>query len=103
MKPSCCINQNAAGDQLKVWADRVKAKYVSGDAGADASAFVLSSSKISSVVIAPISALTKIISSSSKKSSSISFPVKTYFSFSEKDFLVFFKTSPNAFLCARRN
>ncbi len=30
----------AAGDQLKVWADRVKAKYVSGDAGADASAVV---------------------------------------------------------------
>lgn len=30
----------AAGDQLKVWADRAKAKYVSGDAGADASAVV---------------------------------------------------------------
>ena len=30
----------AAGDQLKVWADRVKAKYVSGEQGADASAVV---------------------------------------------------------------
>ena len=30
----------AAGDQLKVWAERAKAKYVSGDAGADASAVV---------------------------------------------------------------
>lgn len=30
----------AAGDQLKVWADKVKAKYVSGEQGADASAVV---------------------------------------------------------------
>ena len=30
----------AAGDQLKVWADRVKAKYISGEQGADASAVV---------------------------------------------------------------
>ncbi|MBQ8451388.1 MAG: signal recognition particle-docking protein FtsY [Clostridia bacterium] len=30
----------AAGDQLKVWADRVKAKYVAGEQGADASAVV---------------------------------------------------------------
>lgn len=30
----------AAGDQLKVWADRCKAKYVSGEAGSDASAVV---------------------------------------------------------------
>ena len=30
----------AAGDQLKVWADRVKSKYVSGEQGADASAVV---------------------------------------------------------------
>ncbi len=30
----------AAGDQLKVWAERAKARYVSGDAGADASAVV---------------------------------------------------------------
>lgn len=30
----------AAGDQLKVWADKAKARYVSGDAGADASAVV---------------------------------------------------------------
>lgn len=30
----------AAGDQLKVWADRSKSRYVSGDAGADASAVV---------------------------------------------------------------
>ncbi len=30
----------AAGDQLGVWADRVKAKYVSGEQGADASAVV---------------------------------------------------------------
>ena len=30
----------AAGDQLKVWADRAKAKYVSGEQGADASAVV---------------------------------------------------------------
>ena len=33
----------AAGDQLKVWADRVKAKYVSGEQGADASAVVFDS------------------------------------------------------------
>ena len=33
----------AAGDQLKVWADRVKAKYVSGEQGADASAVVYDS------------------------------------------------------------
>lgn len=33
----------AAGDQLKVWADRVKAKYVSGQQGADASAVVFDS------------------------------------------------------------
>ena len=30
----------AAGDQLKIWADRVKAKYISGEQGADASAVV---------------------------------------------------------------
>ncbi|MBR2391469.1 MAG: signal recognition particle-docking protein FtsY [Clostridia bacterium] len=30
----------AAGDQLKVWADRAKAKYISGEQGADASAVV---------------------------------------------------------------
>ena len=30
----------AAGDQLKVWAERAKAKYVSGEQGADASAVV---------------------------------------------------------------
>ena len=30
----------AAGDQLKVWADRVRAKYISGEQGADASAVV---------------------------------------------------------------
>lgn len=30
----------AAGDQLGVWADRVKAKYISGEQGADASAVV---------------------------------------------------------------
>ncbi len=30
----------AAGDQLKVWADRAKAKYVAGEQGADASAVV---------------------------------------------------------------
>ena len=30
----------AAGDQLKVWADKVKAKYISGEQGADASAVV---------------------------------------------------------------
>ena len=30
----------AAGDQLKVWAERSKAKYVSGEAGSDASAVV---------------------------------------------------------------
>lgn len=30
----------AAGDQLKVWADKAKAKYVSGEQGADASAVV---------------------------------------------------------------
>lgn len=30
----------AAGDQLKVWAERAKAKYVSGEHGADASAVV---------------------------------------------------------------
>ena len=30
----------AAGDQLKVWADRCKARYVSGEAGSDASAVV---------------------------------------------------------------
>ena len=30
----------AAGDQLKVWADKCKAKYVSGEAGSDASAVV---------------------------------------------------------------
>lgn len=30
----------AASDQLKVWADRVKAKYISGEQGADASAVV---------------------------------------------------------------
>ncbi len=30
----------AAGDQLKVWADRVKARYISGEQGADASAVV---------------------------------------------------------------
>ncbi len=33
----------AAGDQLKVWAERAKAKYVSGDAGADASSVVFDS------------------------------------------------------------
>ena len=33
----------AAGDQLKVWADRVKAKYISGEQGADASAVVFDS------------------------------------------------------------
>ncbi len=30
----------AAGDQLKVWSDRVKAKYIPGEQGADASAVV---------------------------------------------------------------
>lgn len=38
----------AAGDQLKVWADKTKSKYVSGEQGADASAVVfdaISSSK----------------------------------------------------------
>lgn len=30
----------AAGDQLKVWADRSKARYISGEAGSDASAVV---------------------------------------------------------------
>lgn len=30
----------AAGDQLKVWADRCKARYISGEAGSDASAVV---------------------------------------------------------------
>lgn len=30
----------AAGDQLRVWADKCKAKYVSGEAGSDASAVV---------------------------------------------------------------
>lgn len=30
----------AAGDQLKVWAEKAKARYISGDAGADASAVV---------------------------------------------------------------
>ena len=33
----------AAGDQLKVWAERAKAKYVSGEQGADASAVVFDS------------------------------------------------------------
>lgn len=38
----------AAGDQLKVWADKTKSKYISGEQGADASAVVfdaISSSK----------------------------------------------------------
>lgn len=38
----------AAGDQLKIWADKTKSKYVSGEQGADASAVVfdaISSSK----------------------------------------------------------
>lgn len=41
----------AAGDQLKVWADKTKSKYISGEQGADASAVVfdaISSSKAKS-------------------------------------------------------